>query len=79
MFHNFLLLSPDDCFLAYWLKEFKNKKTISKPKDEDGKFYCSVCGCEISEEDYESYDGMCWECWDDQLTEESETMFGDVM
>jgi hypothetical protein len=22
---------------------------------------------------------MCWECWDDQLTEESEDMFGDVM
>jgi len=25
------------------------------------------------------YDGMCWECWDDQMTEESEDMFGDVM
>ena len=44
-----------------------------------GKYCCSVCGQEISEEDYESYDGMCWECWDDQLTEESEDMFGDVM
>jgi hypothetical protein len=22
---------------------------------------------------------MCWESWDDQLTEESEDMFGDVM
>jgi len=40
---------------------------------------CSVCGREISEDKYESYDGMCWECWDDQLTEESEDMFGEVM
>ncbi|MEM3579364.1 MAG: hypothetical protein QXL54_03975 [Candidatus Bathyarchaeia archaeon] len=47
--------------------------------DEKSKFYCSVCGCEISEEEYESFDGMCWECWDDQLTEESIDMFGDVM
>jgi len=46
---------------------------------EDKGYSCSVCGREISEEDYESYDGMCWECWDDQLTEESEDMFGDLM
>lgn len=42
-------------------------------------YYCCVCGQEISEEDYESFDGMCWECWDDQLTEESLDMFGDFM
>ena len=47
--------------------------------DQEAKYHCSVCGIEISEEDYEAYDGMCWECWDDQLTEESEDMFGDVM
>ena len=22
---------------------------------------------------------MCWECWDDQMTEENEDMLGDVM
>ena len=22
---------------------------------------------------------MCWECWDDQLTEESDSMFDDLM
>ena len=48
-------------------------------EDSEKKYYCSVCGREISEEDYEQYDGMCWECWDDQLTEESEDMFGDIM
>ena len=42
-------------------------------------YCCTVCGQEISEEDHESYDGMCWECWDDQLTEESDDMFGDLM
>jgi hypothetical protein len=45
----------------------------------DEKYHCAVCGREISEEDYDNQDGMCWECWDDQLTEESEDMFGDVM
>jgi len=50
-----------------------------KPRENEEKHYCSVCGAEISEEDYEAYDGMCWECWDDQLTEESLDMFGDFM
>jgi hypothetical protein len=40
---------------------------------------CKVCGKEISEQDSESYDGMCWECWDDQLTEESDSMFDELM
>lgn len=50
--------------------------TENKEKEE---YYCEVCGRKISKEEYESYDGLCWECWDDQLTEESEMMFGDVM
>jgi len=52
------------------LRKPKNKKSISTSENEEEKFYCSVCGCEISDEEYEDYDGMCWECWDDQLTEE---------
>ncbi len=40
---------------------------------------CKRCGKEISEQDSESYDGLCWECWDDQLTEESDTMFEELM
>ena len=36
------------------------------------KFHCSVCGKEISTEEHKSYDGLCWECWDDQITEECE-------
>lgn len=27
----------------------------------------------------ESYDELCWECWDDQLTEESDSMFDELM
>jgi len=42
-------------------------------------YHCEICGREISKEEYETYDGMCWECWDDQLTEEAEDMFGDIM
>jgi len=59
------------------LKVFYTKK--DKPRENEEKYYCSVCGAEISEEDYEDYDGMCWECWHDQLTEESRDMFGDFM
>ena len=55
----------------------KEKKIYNKMNEE--KLFCSVCGKEISPEDYQSYDGLCWECWDDQMTEESEMMFGDLM
>jgi hypothetical protein len=61
------------------LKKHKKEENSVPAEDEVEKFYCSVCGREISEEEYESYDGMCWECWDDQLTEESDDMFGDLM
>ena len=37
---------------------------------EEKKFHCEVCGREISREEYENYEGLCWECWDDQLTED---------
>ncbi|MDH7476772.1 MAG: hypothetical protein QHH17_00105 [Candidatus Bathyarchaeota archaeon] len=50
-----------------------------KKEETEEKYYCSVCGREISREEYEAYDGMCWECWDDQMTEESLMMFGDFM
>ncbi|MEM3699956.1 MAG: hypothetical protein QXL57_03710 [Candidatus Bathyarchaeia archaeon] len=50
-----------------------------KKREDEERYYCSVCGREISREEYEAYDEMCWECWDDQMTEESLMMFGDVM
>ena len=58
------------------LKSMEKRKHLF-PRDGERKMnkeklYCSVCGEEISEEDNESYDGLCWECWDDQLTEEIE-------
>ena len=37
----------------------------SEAREEDKKYHCEVCGKEISEEEYEAYDGLCWECWDD--------------
>jgi len=62
------------------LKEREDKEVGASEEDEkEEKHYCSVCGREISKEEYESFGEMCWECWDDRLTEESETMFGDVM
>ena len=47
--------------------------------EEKNKGECKVCGKEISEQDYEDYEDMCWECWDDQLTEESDSMFDELM
>jgi len=61
------------------LKKLKVVEDAVMPESEESRFYCSVCGREISREDYENYDGMCWECWDDQLTEEADDMFGDLM
>lgn len=55
------------------------KQESKKNVDDKNRYVCSICGREISEEDYEAYDGMCWECWDDQLTEESDMMFEDLM
>jgi hypothetical protein len=62
------------------LKKRKDKKVVSSEENErEEKYYCSVCRRQISEEEFEAFDGMCWECWDDQLTEESEMMFEDLM
>ena len=46
--------------------------------DEDN-VKCAVCGRTITKEESARYEGMCWECWDDQLTEESDSMFDDLM
>lgn len=40
---------------------------------------CKVCGKAISREESEDFEAMCWECWDDQLTEESDSMFDELM
>jgi len=66
------------------LRRTKRKKSIIvlfvvEKLIKEEKYYCSVCRREINKEEYEAFDGMCWECWDDRFTEESETMFEDVM
>jgi hypothetical protein len=38
-------------------------------ESEENKFTCSVCGREISEDDYNDYDGMCWECYEIEIDE----------
>lgn len=59
----------------------KKQKKIRRRKvdPEKSKHYCSVCGREIPKDEYDGYDGICWECWDDRLTEESDSMFDDVL
>jgi len=61
------------------LKKQKKKAKKSEKEQKEMKYHCEVCGCEIDEDEYKSFEGICWECWDDQMTEESEDMFGDVM
>ncbi len=40
--------------------------------NEEKEEYCEVCGRKTSKDEYETYDGLCWECWDNQITEECE-------
>lgn len=53
------------------------KKTDSRSEKE--KITCYVCGREISEDESDEYDGLCWECWADQLTYESASMYGELL
>ena len=36
----------------------KKEENSAPAKDENDKFYCSVCGREIDEEEYETYSGL---------------------
>jgi len=43
---------------------------------EKEEYHCEVCSRKISKEEYETNDGLCWECWDDRMTEEIDTIEG---
>jgi len=45
-------------------------------QNKEEKWCCELCGQKISKEEYEAYDGLCWECWDDRMTEEIDTTEG---
>jgi len=53
-------------------KKPKAKEFIFVKEKEDKMKRCEKCGKEISDEEYNNYDGLCWECWDDEMTEEDE-------
>ncbi|MEM3704377.1 MAG: hypothetical protein QXX59_00430 [Candidatus Bathyarchaeia archaeon] len=51
------------------MKTGKKKNQLT----EDEKYYCLRCGKEISQEEYEKYNGFCEECYwleEDELDEE---------
>jgi len=44
---------------------------MAKSEEPNKKEYnCEVCGQEITQEMFEAFDGLCEECWNDQLDEE---------
>jgi hypothetical protein len=57
----------------------RNKLERHKVTKEKNTRKCRICGKEISQQDSESYDALCWERWDDQLTEESYNMFDELI
>jgi hypothetical protein len=42
-------------------------------------YFCKKCGKKISKDEGEGYEGMYWERRDDELTEESDMMFDELM
>jgi len=44
--------------------------------NEKEEYHCRVCGRKISREEYEAFDGLCEECWEDEMTEEIDATEG---
>jgi hypothetical protein len=51
----------------------------SEVTEEKNNRKCKACGKKINEQDCEDYEGICSECWDDQLTEESDSMYDELI
>jgi NMD protein affecting ribosome stability and mRNA decay len=41
----------------------------SDEEEDDDAYHCLVCGRKISREEYETYDGMCQECFEIEIDE----------
>ena len=52
--------------------EIEEQAVTMTENEEKEEYHCEVCGRKIIKEEYNSYDWLCWECWDDQMTEECE-------
>jgi hypothetical protein len=50
--------------------EVTEEKNVRKSK---------VCGKATSKQESEDFEDMCWECWDEQLTEETDSIFDELM
>ena len=57
------------------MRNRKIRKTANESEEKE-EYHCKVCGRKISKEEYETYDGLCQECWDDMMTEEIDTTEG---
>lgn len=38
-------------------------------EDEEEAYHCMLCGREITREEYETYDGLCQECYELEIAE----------
>ena len=60
--------------MGFWIKKEQLEVTQEKNLRK-----CKVCGKAISKQDIEDFENMRWECWDDQLTEESDSTYDEQM
>ena len=44
--------------------------------NEKEEYRCKICGRKISKEEHEAFEGLCKECWGDEMTEEIDTTEG---
>jgi len=53
-----------------YLRIPRNEDVAASGKNEkEEKYYCSVCGREISKEEYETYSDLCEECHEIEIDE----------
>jgi len=43
--------------------------------NEKEEYRCKICDRKISREEYEAFDSLCEECWEDEMTEETDEEF----
>jgi hypothetical protein len=59
------------------LTESKKSDADSGKSKKRQKYFCSVCSCAITQEEFQKHDGKCQVCWSRQLEADLVEMFGE--